>query len=121
MKIILLCRDPELVAAAAEAYEFTDELETYSDWEPALDASAGCELLIVDLLATLEEENKIEGYEKFGLAKMGHPLAKDVPVVLIAPPDDYELEYMVGWPNFLHGMVRRPVTMKIFRRISTWV
>lgn len=121
MKIILISDDRELLSAAEEAYKLTDELVTYKAWQQALDQSAGADLIIVDLISTLEEPHVIEGYEKFGLAKMAHPTARDVPVVLIAPPADYDLDYMVGWPNFLHGMVRRPVTMKIFRRISTWV
>ena len=36
-------------------------------------------------------------------------------------PDDYELDFMTGWPNFVFGHLRRPVTEKIFRRASTWI
>jgi hypothetical protein len=91
------------------------------DAAEALDACEGADLLFVDLLATLEEPHKIAGYEKFAELKMGHPAAKDVPVVLIAPPDDYELDFMAGWPDFVFAHIRRPVTEKIFRRASTWV
>ena len=52
---------------------------------------------------------------------MAHEKAKNVPVVLIAPPEDYELDFMTGWPDFVFGHVRRPVDYRIFRRASTWV
>lgn len=78
-------------------------------------------MLFVDLLATLLEPHKIAGYEAFAYAKMEHALAKDVPLVLISPPDDYELDFMAGWPNFVFGHVRRPVDYRIFRRASTWI
>jgi hypothetical protein len=42
-------------------------------------------------------------------------------LVLIAAPDDYELDFMTGWPDFVFGHLRRPVTEKIFRRASTWI
>jgi hypothetical protein len=121
VKIALICKDAALIDEAKDAYERTDELKIFSDWREALAKSNGIDLMIVDLLATLEQEHLIEGYEKFAVAKMSNPKAKSIPLVLIAAPDDYELDAMVGWPNFVFGLVRRPVTMKIFRRISTWV
>lgn len=121
MKIILISKDEGLIARAKEAFEKTDELSVYGDWQEALDCSRGAKLIIVDLLATLDTPHEIGGYERFAEAKMSHILAKKVPLVLIAAPDDYDLDSMVGWPGFLHGLVRRPVPMKIFRRISTWV
>lgn len=121
MKIVFICRDEALIAEAKTAFEKTDELVVCENSSDGLDACEGAELVIVDLLATLEQPHKIAGYESFALAKMSHPTAKDVPLVLISPPEDYDLDSMVGWPGFVFGHVRRPVTWKIFRRISTWV
>ena len=77
--------------------------------------------MFVDLLSTLKDPHRIEGYELFAHAKMTHGVAKDVPLVLISPPDDYELDFMAGWPNFVFAHVQRPVNYKIFRRASTWI
>ena len=55
------------------------------------------------------------------MSKMRHPKAKDVKVVLISPPEEYELDFMAGWPDFVFLHYRRPVDYKIFRRASTWV
>lgn len=52
---------------------------------------------------------------------MSHPVAAGIPLVLVAPPDGYELDFMAGWPDFVFAHIRRPVTAKIFRRASTWV
>jgi hypothetical protein len=121
VQIILISTDSDLVSQAKLAYEKTDKLTVFSDWAKAFEKSGSCELMIVDLLATLTEPHKIDGYEEFALAKMRHAKAADVPLVLIGAPDDYKIDSMVGWPNFVFGHVRRPVTMKIFRRMSTWV
>lgn len=121
MKIVLISNDPDLITPAQEAFEKTDELHVFANWQDGLDFSKGAELIIVDLLATLETPHEIAGYERFAEAKMSHKFANSIPLVLIAAPDDYDLDSMVGWPGFLHGLVRRPVSMKVFRRISTWV
>jgi hypothetical protein len=52
---------------------------------------------------------------------MDHPVAKGIPLVLISPPENYELDFMAGWPDFVFGHVRRPVDYRIFRRASTWI
>jgi hypothetical protein len=121
MKFVLITRDADVVKAAQGAFPPSDSLAVHDKWEPALDDCKGADLVFVDLLATLEEPHRIAGYEKFALAKMEHPVAKDTPLVLIAPPDDYEIDFMAGWPDFVFAHVRRPVTDKIFRRASTWV
>ncbi len=121
MRIILITNEEELAKAAKEAYQATDKLELYAEWPKALDNARGADLMIVDLISTLEQPHLIAGYEKFATSKMSREDSKDIPLVLISPPDDYELDSMVGWPNFVFGMVKRPVTMKIFRRISTWI
>lgn len=121
MRIVLITKEDELIAAAKEAYKATDELAVYGEWRDAISNCSDAELMIVDLLSTLKEPNQISGYEEFAMAKMAHEACSSLPLVLIAPPDDYELDSMVGWPNFVFGMVKRPVTMKIFRRISTWI
>lgn len=121
MKFVVITKDPEIEAAAREGFHPSDDCHAFSDWSRALDACDGADLLFVDLLATLTEPNKIAGYENFATAKMAHPVAAGTPLVLIAPPEEYELDFMAGWPNFVFGHVRRPVTYKIFRRASTWV
>ncbi len=121
MKFVLLTQDKEMVAAAKEGFHPSESFVAFVSSADALDACKDADLLFVDLLATLDEPNKIAGYEKFADAKMSHLAARDVPVVLIAPPEDYELDFMVGWPDFVFAHIRRPVTAKIFRRASTWV
>lgn len=121
MNILLITKEDALIKEAKAAYESTDELAVFGDWKSALERCKGAELMIVDLISTLKTPNRIDGYEEFAAAKMAHPAAGEVPLVLIAPPDDYDLDSMVGWPDFVFGHVRRPVTMKIFRRISTWI
>ncbi len=121
MKFVVITQDSDVAIAAQEGFHPSDECLIFDRWESALDASAGADLLFVDLIATLREPHKIEGYEIFAMGKMAHPTAKDVPVVLISPADDYELDFMAGWPNFIFAHVRRPVNYKIFRRASTWV
>ena len=121
MKFILITKDSEMVSEAKQGFHPSDEFASFESWQDALDASEGADLMFVDLLATLEEPNKIAGYENFAMAKMSHEIAKGVPLVLISPPDDYELDFMAGWPNFVFANVRRPINYKIFRRASTWV
>lgn len=121
MKFVLITKDADLVSNTEGAFQPTDELHVFETWQPGLEACNGADILFVDLLATLEKPHKIAGYEHFAEAKMDHPLAAGVPLVLIAPPDDYELDFMAGYPNFVFAHIRRPVTFKIFRRASTWV
>ncbi len=121
MRFVLLTRDEDMIREAKEGFHPSDVFEAYSDWQEALDKLEGADLFFVDQLCTLDEPNKIAGYERFAMAKMNHPTAKDVPLVLISPPDDYDMDFMVGWPDFVFANVRRPITYKIFRRASTWV
>jgi hypothetical protein len=121
MKFVLITRDSEVEAAAREGFHPTDECVVFDDWMLALDSTEGADLLFIDLLATLTEEHKIAGYERFAMAKMSHPTARHVPLVLIAAPDDYELDFMAGWPDFVFAHIRRPINYKMFRRASTWV
>jgi len=121
MKFLLITRDPELEAEARQGFHPTDELLCEADWERALDGAEGVDLIFVDLEATLCEPHRIYGYEMFAQGKMSHPVAAEVPAVLIAPEISYELDFMAGWPGFLHGHVRKPINYKVFRRASTWV
>ena len=121
MKFILITRDPEVEAAAREGFHPGDECLTFAEWRPALEACGDADLVFVDILATLEEPHKIAGYERFAVTKMEHPVAKDIPLVLIGAAPDYELDFMAGWPGFVLGHVPRPVSYKVFRRASTWV
>ena len=120
MRFVLITKDPEMAEEARKGFD-PYACDVFEDWAAALDAAEGADLIFVDLLATLTEPNKIAGYERFAQAKMGHPTASPVPLVLIAPPEEYELDFMAGWPDFVFGHVRRPVDYKIFRRASTWV
>ena len=121
MKFVLITADQEVESAAKEGFHPGDQTLTFSDWSSALEACEGADMLFVDLIATLEEPHKIAGYERFAEAKMSHSIAQGTPLVLISPPDDYELDFMAGWPDFVFGHIRRPVTFKIFRRASTWI
>ena len=121
MKFVLITKDSEMESEAREGFHPTDTFECFSDWETGLTNGGDADLMFLDLLATLEEPHKIAGYEKFAQAKMNHPTAAKVPLVLVCPPDDYELDFMAGWPDFVFANIRRPVTFKHFRRASTWV
>lgn len=121
MKFVLITKDQEVKDATNGAFQPDDELLVFEDWESALEACEEADLLFVDLIATLKVPHKIKGYENFACAKMDHPIASVTPLVLIAPPEDYELDFMAGFPNFVFAHLRRPLTFKIFRRASTWV
>lgn len=121
MKFIVITQDQEIEEAARKGLHPDDTTEFFRDWQPALDACHGADLLFVDMLATLAEPNKIAGYENFALAKMRHEHANGTKLVLISPPENYELDFMAGWPDFVFLHYRRPVDYKIFRRASTWV
>ncbi|MFN8221108.1 MAG: hypothetical protein U0S12_13375 [Fimbriimonadales bacterium] len=123
MKYVLITREPSIAEAARSPSAFPpdDQILVFEEWTEALEACDGADLIFVDMLATLEEPHKIAGYERFAEAKMGHDHARDVPLVLIAPPSGYDLDFMAGWPDFVFAHLPRPVTEKIFRRASTWV
>lgn len=121
MKFVLITKDKEVIEATKGAFQSDDELLIFPNWEEAFPACAGADLLFVDLIATLTSPHKIAGYEKFALAKMEDPVASPIPLVLIAQPDNYELDFMMGWPNFVFAHLRRPLNYKLFRRASTWV
>lgn len=121
MKFVLLTKEKELEEAAREGIHPNDDLVVTTDWHEALELCDGADMIFVDMLATLTEPHKVAGYEAFALAKMDHAIAKGTPLVLIAPPEDYEMDFMTGWPDFVFAHLRRPVGPKIFRRASTWV
>lgn len=123
MTYILVTRDPEVREAflSPEAFLPSDTLKTFESWQDALKETAGADMMFVQLVATLDEPHKIGGYERFAEAKMADEALSAVPLVLIAPPADYELDFMVGYPDFVFAQVPHPVTTKIFRRASTWI
>ena len=121
MKFVLVTRSEEIRQAASGAFPASDRLLVFDDWEAALDACDGADLIFVDQVATLDTPHKIAGYERFAEAKMAHEVAAKVPLVLIAPPVDYELDFYTGYLGFVLAQVRQPVTDKIFRRAATWV
>lgn len=121
MKYVLLSHDSEVLSAVDGAFQSNDEVVICKTVPEALAACDGAELIFVDLLATLTSPGKIAGYEAFAEAKMGHPIAKGTPLVLIGAPDDYVLDSMVGYPDFVFAHLRRPVTFKTLRRMTTLV
>lgn len=121
MRFVLITADSSLSDSAREGLHPSDELETYSDWSAALDLARGADMIIVDMIATLAEPNKVAGYEAFARAKMTHPDAAGIPLVVISPETDYDLDFVSGWPDFCIANVRRPCDYRIFRRASTWV
>ena len=118
---MVITKDASLVEAAREGFHPTDELVSTGDWNEGLELTEGADLVFVDLVATLTDPHKIGGYERFARAKMNHPVAASVPLVLIAPAKEYELDFMAGWPDFVFAHLRQPVDHKVFRRASTWV
>ncbi|HRJ26882.1 MAG TPA: hypothetical protein PLO61_05170 [Fimbriimonadaceae bacterium] len=110
MKIVFITQDPEVRAVAERSFPATEELHFFENWSQGLEACQGATLLYVDQEATLESPHKIAGYERFAEAKMGHPVAGPVKVVLISPPSDYELDFVVGWPDFLFQRIGKPLT-----------
>lgn len=121
MKFVIVTKDADMVEAARKGFHPDDEMIAFEEWETAFDACEGADLLFVDQLATLEKPHKVAGYEKFAEAKQVHKIANVTPLVLITPEEGYDMDFMVGWPNFVFANVRRPVNYKIFRRASTWV
>ncbi|MBL8065594.1 MAG: hypothetical protein JNM34_07010 [Chthonomonadaceae bacterium] len=121
MKFVLITKDREIVKATEGAFQIDDELIVTPDWAAGLQSAKDADLIFVDLIATLTVPHKVAGYERFAEAKMADPDVSAVPLVLIAKPDDYELDFMVGWPNFVFAHLRRPLNYKLFRRATTWV
>ena len=121
MRFLLITEDAAMAREAREGLHPSDELTVHDDWREALDAAKGADLIFVDMVATFEAPHKTAGYEAFAEAKMGHPEASKIPLVVISPEPDYDLDFVVGFPDFALANVRRPVTYKVFRRASTWV
>lgn len=121
MRCILVTQDQQLIQAAQEGFHPSDELAFYSDWREAFDNAENVDLMIVDLLATLDDPHRIAGYERFAESKMGNDTVAGIPLIIISPPEDYKLDFMTGYPDFVLGNLPRPVTAKMFRRASTWV
>lgn len=121
MKFLLITSNQGMVEEAKQGFHPSDELVTTENWREGLDQADGVDLMFIDMLATLTEPHKIAGYEEFAYAKMEHPKAKGVPLVLISPPENYELDFLVGFPDFLMGNLQSPVDYRNFRRASTWV
>ncbi len=123
MKYVLLSRDAEMIEAfrSPEAFLANDKLVVVEDKLKAIKACEGADMIFVDLLAALDEPNKIAGYEGFHDAFVAAEHTAGVPIVLIAAPANYDIDFMVGWPDFVFAQMPRPVTSKLFRRASTWI
>jgi hypothetical protein len=118
---VLISQDNALIEQAKLGMHPADRLLVFSDWRKAFDAGTAPDLIFVDLIATLKTPNRIQGYVEFAEAKISHPVFEKVPLVLISPDPSYDLDYMVGWPNFTLANLQQPVTFKHFRRATTWI
>lgn len=123
MRYVLLSTDPEIIEAfrSPEAFFASDDLVVTDSPAECVQACVGADMLFVDLVATLEDPHKIAGYENFYSLISSDQIAKAVPLVLISLPTDYDIDFMVGWPDFVFANMPRPVTPKLFRRASTWI
>ena len=121
MRFLLVSKDQEVVDVAREGFHPSDDFLHYAHWTQALEHCDGVDLMFVDLVATLIVPHKIQGYADFAQAKMNHPIASRIPLVVISPEATYDLDYFIGWPNFVFANLQRPVTYKHLRRASTWV
>ena len=85
MTYILVTRDPAVKEAflSPEAFLPSDTLKAFEKWEDALKETAGADMMFVELVATLDEPNKIAGYERFAEAKMADEALSAVPLVLL--------------------------------------
>lgn len=114
MKFVLITQSQAMADVAKEAFT-RDDLEIYGDWKEALEASHDADMIFVDLIATLKEPGKIQGYEEFADAKRAHPKASVVPLVLISPPENYKIDFITAWPNFLAMNIQQPVNRQKFK------
>lgn len=121
MKYVVITKDEEVKSACAKAFYPDDDVAIVEDWREGLAAAQGADLMFVDLLATLDQPGKIAGYEKFAESKMADSQAGGVPLVLIWPPEDYQLDFMTGYPDFVSQHIRRPVTFQVIRRATTYI
>ncbi len=123
MKYVLLSKDEEIIQAfqSPEAFLPSDELVVTQSKSEAILATPGADMIFVDLLATFDEPHRIAGYEDFHDQFEAAPGTSGIAVVLIAAPTDYDIDFMVGWPDFVFAQMPRPVTSKLFRRASTWI
>ncbi len=121
MKFVLISQDEQIVKAAMEAYGTHYDLKIHSDWRTAIEDHEGTNLMFVDIMATMKDPGKIEGYEIFAEAKLSHEGCKSVPLVAISLPIDYEVDSMVGWPGFIIALWHRPVDARKFRQASGYV
>jgi hypothetical protein len=121
MKYVVITKDEEVKEACKRAFYPDDYVTITSDWREGLAAGAQTDLMFVDLLATLEQPGRIAGYEKFAEVKMADPISGPVPLVLIWPPEDYQLDFMTGYPDFISQHIRRPVTYQVVRRATTYI
>jgi len=121
MKLVIVSTDTEVRDAAQTAFKYEENVEYFDRWQEGLDAATEADLMIVDLVDTLQEPHKIAGYEQFAHAKMGHPKASKVPLVVLSPPPTYELDFMSGWPDFVFAQLRKPIQEKVLRRVVTYL
>lgn len=122
MRYVLFSTDPDIQAAfrSPEAFLASDQLFVATNRQEAVTLAASADMVFVDLISSLDEPHKIAGYEAFHDLMVENKVT-GVPVVLISPPTDYDIDFMVGWPDFVFANMPRPVSAKLFRRASTWI
>ena len=115
--VILVSRDPELIADVREACKGRNiGITVEANWARAIDRSSTANLLVVDLLATLAIPHRISGYVAFAETKM-RSAASRTPLVLIGAPDGYRLDGMAGWPGFLTAFFDRPISEEVLQAL----
>ena len=121
MRVLVLTQRAEIAEYAKEALGERVDLEIHGNWKDALEIAEGADVMIADLVSLLNEPHKIEGYDAFALAKMSHENAKGVKLILIPAPADYELDSMMGWPDFLFAQFHNPIGTQSFRQAMRWI
>ncbi|MBS1707021.1 MAG: hypothetical protein JST40_14240 [Armatimonadetes bacterium] len=121
MKLVVVTSDPEVITSCKEAFRLGENVQYFRNWRDALDSCENADLMFLDQVATFHEPHRIAGYEEFAAAKMAHPIAKSTRLVLLAPPPDYDLDFVTGWPDFIFARIVKPVNEKVLRRIVTYV
>lgn len=121
VKITVITRDPEVLECAKKAFRLDEVVQFFEDWKVAFESTEKPDMMIVDMVSTLDEPHKVAGYERFAHAKMDHALLKSVPLVMLNPPVGYDMDFYTGWPDFIFASLPKPITDKVLRRVVTYL
>lgn len=120
MTVFVCSSNGESVRAITEGvFSAGADAIVFDDWRKMLEKAAAkpCHAFVVELKATISDAEEVDGYEQFASAKMGHPVLKTIPLVLISMPPGEELETFVGWEGFLAAYLRFPPDPLSIRRV----